>query len=127
MIKRSTLSRLRAAAFLAAATAFFSSTPSCLAAPPANDSFANAVTLVTGTPVEGTTWEATMEAGEPIPPGYDAETWARTVWWTWTAPATGRFDISSRTDSTPAAVAVWTGTGINALTPVPKVEDGVDS
>ncbi|MDB6131960.1 MAG: hypothetical protein JWM59_203 [Verrucomicrobiales bacterium] len=127
MIKRSTLSRLLATAFLAAPTVFFSSASSCFAAPPANDSFANAVTLVTGTPLEGTTREATLEAGEPMPPGYDEDTYARTVWWTWMAPVTGRFDITARGNGFAAVVAVWTGDTPGALTPVPEVDTGVDS
>ena len=59
------------------------------AAPPANDAFSKASPLTTGTAATGSNQEATTEAGEPIPDGYSAATYARTVWWTWTATTTG--------------------------------------
>lgn len=56
------------------------------AAPPANDNFANAQELVSGVTFNGTTVGATREPGDP---GNDD-----TVWFKWTAPASGVANVS---------------------------------
>ena len=93
-------------------------------APPTNDNFANRIVL-TGTNVSttGTTVEATGETGEPEI--FDST--LESVWWTWTAPATGTYQIdtigslaSSGIDTT---LAVYTGTELNSLSLVGNNDD----
>lgn len=63
---------------------------STLAAPPANDNFANA-TVITGLSGSdtGSNLEATVEVDEPEP-SFSSNT-GTSVWWTWTAPQSGVF------------------------------------
>src|SRR4051812_18672032 len=71
------------------ALAFLSSSGTLtLQAQPANNNFANRITL-TGTPVTvtGSTTGAGNETGENLTPGGNRI--GSTVWYTWTAPATG--------------------------------------
>ncbi len=86
------------------------------AAPPANDNFADRITL-SGVPVSGTstTVEATIEGGENTLNEYTYET----VWWTWTAPSAGivRMDAAGSGISDPR-IAVYNGTSLGALTGV---------
>jgi hypothetical protein len=84
-----------------------------LQTPPANDDFADAVSMGTlPADVGGDETFATLEAGEPVgscAPGYPAS-----LWYTVTAPAAGRIDVS--TQSNP--VAVYRGTTLGGLTEV---------
>src|SRR5438128_2690857 len=85
-----------------------------LPTPPPNDNFANAV-VVTGEAgsVAGTNVGATMEPGEPqhYPSG------GRSVWYSWTPPATGLATWRVVGDFD-AIYAVYTGSAVNALTRV---------
>ncbi len=87
-------------------------------AAPVNDNFASASTLVTGTAVTGTNVAATMQAGEAIPAAYDASSYASTVWWNWTAPSSGVFNVNTIGSDFDTVLAVWTGSAVNALTAV---------
>src|SRR3954468_6962602 len=81
------------------------------AAAPANDNFANAAAL-TGTlaPATGNTSEATAE---PFERGvFPGETPERTVWWTWTAPASGPLVVDTCGSSAAAQPLVYTGTSL---------------
>jgi len=81
--------------------------------PPANDSFATGADLGSelDTAVSATTTSATLETGELAP-----FSMASTVWFKWTAPSTGWFDVSSGSISgiTPA-LGVWQGTSLTNL------------
>ena len=62
-------------------------------APPSNDSFAAPVNFGSTLPVNqaGTTIDSGWEPGEPAPLGGPAN--SRSVWFSWTAPATGRIRV----------------------------------
>jgi hypothetical protein len=88
--------------------------------PPANDNFANR-TALTGTHlsnVPGSNVGAGAESGEP----FHADTLGlKSVWWTWTAPASGGLTLTSSGSSTrggplDTALAVYTGNSIGGLT-----------
>jgi hypothetical protein len=89
---------------------------SALAAPPANDNFANAITFpaAPGT-VVGTNAEATRQTGEP-------SNGERTVWWKWTAPDSGRyrFDDCESVPTFDSVLGVYTGASVSALTEVAR-------
>lgn len=82
--------------------------------PPPNDNFDH-VQEIFGTfgSIEGTTLGATREAGEPVIPGTAG---GPSAWYKWTAPTSGwqRFEITSPYFN--AAIGVYTGTALNALT-----------
>lgn len=86
---------------------------SLLAAPPANDAFANRLDVTGLSLISGTTVEATKEPGEPnhgLNPG------GRSVWYSWTAPATGQVSLLLTNHSFSPLIGVYTGTSVNALT-----------
>jgi outer membrane protein assembly factor BamB len=83
---------------------------------PANDNFANAqvvsgVSFVTS----GFTSNATAETGEPNPTGASN---GLTVWYQWTAPATGHYVLAAFATQIDAVAAVYTGTALGNLTTV---------
>ncbi len=83
------------------------------AAPPANDLFINRIPI-TGTyplSVNGTNREATIEANEPS--GY--YTGGKSVWWSWTAPATGETVIELTGNLNLLNVRSYTGTHLPTL------------
>lgn len=85
-----------------------------LGAPPANDSFANAVALSGTFDVEaGTNLDATNQPGER------PETGDFTVWYKWTAPATGRgrFSVQAQSGSpfNRARLSIWLGSSVATL------------
>ena len=86
-------------------------------APPPNDNFANRITL-TGTNISfvGTNIDASKEIGEPNHGGYVG---GQSVWWTWTAPVSGRVAIAVTAGSLQSPLlGVYTGTDVAHLTPV---------
>ncbi len=89
---------------------------------PANDNFAAAATL-TGSSATATaiTNAATAEAGEPAHGDTPA---AKSVWYKWTAPASGRAILGTRGSDFDTLLAVYTGTALNALTNVVRDDDG---
>ena len=83
---------------------------------PANDNFANAqvvsgVSFVT----TGFTSNASAETGEPNPTGVSN---GLTVWYQWTAPATGHYDLAAFASQIDMVAAVCTGTALGNLTTV---------
>jgi len=86
-------------------------------APPVNDDFANALTVTGANPtLAGSLFNATREAGETTPNA----PWG-TVWYRWTAPASGHVLIDS---SGIMASSVYLGNSVTSLTPV--YEQGFD-
>jgi len=92
---------------------------------PANDNFAKAA-KITGYygSASGTTAYATRETGDPLPAFKTAAT--NTVWWVWTAPATGKVQFNtagSGIDDT--VMGVYRGTSISALTKIAENDDAI--
>jgi hypothetical protein len=89
---------------------------SVLAAPPANDDFADREPLPGSLPIEITrsNVEATKEAGEQIPGLAPA---GHSIWFEWEAPATDWVTIGSCQTGFPTILGVFTGTEIDKLTP----------
>lgn len=82
--------------------------------PPANDAFENrAVIPGMDVPVASYTDNATRQPGELQQGGA-----GHTVWWSWTAPTSGRTSISASGDEGCWLIGVFTGTAIGGLTPV---------
>ena len=79
--------------------------------PPANDNFANRTSL-TGTNVtfSGNNQGATSE------PGLGGSVDASSIWWKWTAPASGTATISLLSFSSSPYLAIYTGTSQSTLT-----------
>ena len=88
---------------------------------PANDAFASPVDLTgLSATLTATNKGASREAGEPSILGNAGGT---SLWYRWTAPVSGRFQIAvSSTDLDPIA-AVYTGTSLSALTLVAANDD----
>ena len=89
--------------------------------PPPNDNFASPRILSGGSgTASGTSVMATKEAGEPNHAGTPG---GRSVWFRWTAPASGpvRFDTFGSEFET--VLAVYTGTSVAALTSVGANDD----
>lgn len=80
-----------------------------------NDDFAERIALAgTTTSVGSSTSGATYETGEPSFAG------PLSVWWTWTAPATGNVTMTTQFSSYNAPIGVFTGSAVNALTEVAR-------
>lgn len=86
------------------------------AARPANDGFGSR-TAISGTSgaTSGTNRLATAETGEP---SLTAGAGGHTVWWRWTAPASGQVSLDTHGSGFDTALAVYTGSAVNALTSV---------
>ncbi|MCP4345483.1 MAG: DUF1416 domain-containing protein [Desulfobacterales bacterium] len=84
------------------------------AMPPANDNFADAITL-TGLSgkTTGSNVDATKETGEPDHTGNSD---GKSVWWTWTAPETGDFSFDTHDSRFDTLLAVYTGSRVEDLT-----------
>src|SRR5436190_7322785 len=91
-------------------------TPRAAKAQPANDNFANAWTLTgLAAATNGNSslpTFATKEQGEPLHAGLNG---GRSVWFNWTAPATGTTRITTLGSSFNTLLAVYTGTAVNTL------------
>jgi len=86
-----------------------------------NDNFANReiLTGVSGA-TTGSTVGATKESGEP---NHAGNVGGASIWYSWTAPTTGLATIDTYTSGFDTLLAVYTGTGIGALTPVASDDD----
>jgi subtilisin family serine protease/outer membrane protein assembly factor BamB len=85
-----------------------------LGAIPANDNFAGAE-ILTGRSalVEGANAQATLEPGEPQ---IQNRTGGKSLWYRWTAPASGRFQVAVISQGFDPLLAVYTGSSLAALT-----------
>jgi hypothetical protein len=92
-----------------------SSTPQ----PPANDNFANAITL-TGASVSasGTNVLATKEPGEP---NHGGNAGGASVWWNWTAPASANVTVNTTGSNFDTLLGIYTGNTVSTLTPVTPI------
>jgi hypothetical protein len=84
--------------------------------PPPNDDFANAA-VIEGASGSALTYNtnATTEPGEPQ---HGGQTFSRSLWWTWTAPATGWADFSTYGSGSPLLMAIYTGSTLETLSSV---------
>jgi hypothetical protein len=90
------------------------------AAPPANNNFASAATLSTESLVIASNVEATKQGGEPNHAGNPG---GASVWYSWTAPSTGKFEVTTCGSQFDTLLAVYTGSAVNALTQVASNDD----
>jgi hypothetical protein len=96
---------------------------------PVNDNFANATLIPSALPqtVTGNTTDATAETGEPFHSDWPntAQIGRNTIWWVWTAPASGSVTIDTENSGTgvDTELGVYTGTSVGALTQVAVNED----
>ncbi|MEG5067133.1 S8 family serine peptidase, partial [Microcoleus sp. B3-A4] len=88
--------------------------------PPVNDNFANSIAL-TGVTANGTgsNIAATGEVGEPSQSGT-----TNSVWWSWTAPSTGTFEINTVNSNFDTWLSVFTGGAVDNLTLIGSNDDG---
>ncbi|MGI8809038.1 MAG: Calx-beta domain-containing protein [Acidimicrobiales bacterium] len=88
---------------------------------PVNNNFAaaTAVAGATGT-INGSNVGATKETGEPAHAGNAG---GKSVWYRWTAPATGTVSFDTVGSNFDTLLAVYTGTAVNALTAVASNDD----
>ena len=96
---------------VAVVTALAAGSATAQAAPPVNDDYANATTIAGKLPVQvdGTNAEATKEAGEP---NHGGDAGVASVWYSWTAPATGPVQIHTcNGPSFDTLLGVYTETG----------------
>src|SRR4051794_13084368 len=83
---------------------------------PANDSFAAAQTLSGASgALTANNNGATKEAGEPDHAG---DPGGHSLWYRWTAPATGAYEFDVAADYFGALVGIYTGSAVGGLTPV---------
>ncbi len=99
-----------------AAGAASSATRFVVGSAPANDALSQAFGLPGnfGT-VAGTNAGATKEPGEPNHAGNPG---GASVWWSWTAPCTGQYLVSTAGSSFNTLLAIYTGNSIPGLSPV---------
>lgn len=88
---------------------------------PANDRFANRITLAgTNVSVSGSNNNATKDAGEQNHAGNPG---GKSVWWTWTAPAGGEVTITTEGSDFDTLLAVYIGAAVDQLTPIASNDD----
>ena len=88
---------------------------------PANDNFANGTVIPGGTAtLNGTNAGASKEPGEPDHAG---DAGGASVWFTWTAPATGAYSLSTVGSDFDTLLAVDTGNTVGALTQLAANDD----
>lgn len=94
--------------------------------PPTNDNFSSASKIPnTGGLVVGLNTFASMEAGEPQHAGIP--TAAASLWWNWSASATGPVLVDTTGSSFDTLLAVYTGTNVVSLTQLAAVDDVANS
>jgi PASTA domain len=122
MLSKQVAARALAVIVLAVAAASLAGRASAVA--PANDSFDAAVELSgRSDAVSGTTKDATKEAGEP---NHANEAGGASVWFRWTAPASGETTIDTCGSQFDTLLAAYTGDAVNALTVVASNDDVCD-
>ena len=96
---------------------------------PANDNFANAITMsLSGTTAHsfGTNVNATREAGEPTPdntPSGKTNPGGHSAWWKWTAPAAGNVYVDTQGSLFDTTLGAYTGTAVGQLTKIAYNDD----
>ena len=107
--------------FIALIAALLLAAPAALAAPD-NDDFSAATPLTPGFGASGNNNEATKETGEPQHAG---EPGGHSVWFSWTPSKSGTAGVNTGCfDSLDAAIGVYIGPDVDALTEVASNADG---
>ena len=89
--------------------------------PPANDSFASAIALAgAGGTLPGTNADATKQAGEP---NHAGNAGGRSVWYSWTAPATGQLSVSTGGSDLDSLLGVYVGANVGSLVVTAQNDD----
>lgn len=84
-----------------------------VAGPPANDNFANRISLSgTNLTTVASTVGATEERLELVHGGFAG---SNSIWWTWTAPSTGTLTVTATGDGFGPTWSVYSGTGLSTL------------
>src|SRR5439155_809936 len=92
------------------------------APPPANDNWANAALASGGSgSASGANDGATTESGEPL--SLNGVPTGKTVWWKWTAPASGTVVFDTKGSSFDTVLGVFTGSSVSALAEVASDDD----
>lgn len=106
----------QASRFYRAAIATGSSTPTN------NDNFANRFTIPSaGGSVTGSNATATKESGEP---NHGNVTGGKSLWWSWTAPASGLVTVSLDGSTFDTTLGIYQGNAVNSLVSVAQDDDG---
>lgn len=88
--------------------------------PPSNDNFADAIPITElNTPLNGSNVAATLEPGEY----HDHGQGSHSVWWKWTAPTDGPYDVSTIGSDFNTVLAIYTGTSIWDLVLISQNDD----
>jgi hypothetical protein len=88
---------------------------------PVNDNFANRTALSgTSSTVNGSNVGATSESGEPSNANVSG---GRSVWWSWTAPASGTVTVSTAGSQFDTTLGVYAGSSVSGLTVVASNDD----
>src|SRR5689334_5903981 len=99
----------------------FDGVSTVVAAGPANDAFANRTTLSGPTnTILASNVGATIEPGEPQHAG---EAGGHSVWWSWTAPASGTYAVSTSGSSFDTLLGVYIGSALTNLQEVGSNDD----
>jgi len=92
-----------------------------LRSPPANDAFAKRLPLAgPSASTTGSSEGATREAGEPVHAGREG---GASVWWTWTAPVSGKAAVTTRGSSFDTLLGVYTGASFDQFTRIAQDDD----
>jgi hypothetical protein len=87
----------------------------------ANDNFANRIALAgANVSATGSNQGASLQTGEPKNAGV---TGGKSVWWSWTAPASGSYSFSTAGSSFDTTLGIYTGSSVNALASVASNDD----
>ena len=93
---------------------------------PANDNFASATTISGSSgSLSGSNVGATMETGETKPSTQSSSTGS--VWYKWTAPASGNVTFDTIGSGFDTVLGVYTGTAVSSLAEVKSDDDSGDS
>ena len=91
--------------------------------PPVNDAFASATALGGTVAIVGAgNVAASKQSGEPNHAGNPG---GRSVWFTWTAPASGAMTLATTDATYDTLLAVYRGSSVSALTPVASNDDAL--
>jgi hypothetical protein len=88
---------------------------------PPNDDFANRIQL--RGPVVNTTGASFLASKEPGEPDHADELGGKSVWWSWTAPASGNVSMSTDGSDFDTLLAVYTGSALLSLVPIASNDD----
>jgi hypothetical protein len=86
-----------------------------------NNAFANRIVLIgPSIATTGTNSGASKETGEP---NHGGNSGGKSVWWSWTAPASGTVTIDTAGSNFDTLLSVYTGSSVSALTSVASNDD----